>query len=126
MNVDEHLMACLSEECVEVAKEVQKALRFGLDDRDPTLPGAPTQRARICEELNDLAAVADMLKSVGLIPEWFDLAAQARKKQKVGKFLNYAVERGTIKLADREAFTAGAAAGMAEIMAAKEQEVPRT
>ena len=57
MNRTEHLLACLAEECAEVAQAVGKALRFGLDDG---YPGTDRKNADdIAKELNlnDLSGV---------------------------------------------------------------------
>lgn len=98
MNVQEHLLAKLSEECVEVSKEIHKALSFGLEDTDPTIPGAATQRERIIEELNDVFAVIELLIDHGHLPKVFsDRSAIDRKKIKVGTFMAYAREKGALQ-----------------------------
>lgn len=38
MNLQEHLLSCLAEECAEVGQCVSKALRFGLQDAQPGQP----------------------------------------------------------------------------------------
>lgn len=98
MTTEEHLLVCLAEECVEVAKEVSKALRFGLDDTDPTIPGSPFQRVRIVQELYDLMALVEMLEERGTITRYREAgeAAIRAKKSKVMKFLDYARERGAL------------------------------
>lgn len=44
----------LMEECAEVIKEVCKIQRFGLDNRNPDDPGAPTNREALLSEMADL------------------------------------------------------------------------
>lgn len=94
----EHLLVCLNEECVEVAKRCDKALRFGLDDTDPTIPGAPTERARIFEELQHVIAVFEMLTAAGALPLALDRTVIDAKKEKVLRFMEYARNRGALSL----------------------------
>jgi hypothetical protein len=97
MNTTEHLLTCLGEEGCEVAQDVAKALRFGLDDRNVLNPTGPTNRERIVAELNDLAAVIEMLVMRGVIPkDWPNPAALKAKQQKVEKFLDYARSVGAL------------------------------
>lgn len=94
MNRTEHLLTCLSEECIEVAKDISKALRFGLDDRNVLNPTGPTNRERIVQELNDLAAVMKMCQADGILPnEIRDPSAMEAKRQNVEKFIEYAREQ---------------------------------
>lgn len=98
MNRSEHLLTCLSEECVEVSKDIHKALRFGLDDRNVLDPTGPTNRERIIQELNDLAAVLMMCQKEGILPEQFrDEEAMEAKRLKVEKFIQYAKEKGAFQ-----------------------------
>lgn len=98
MNRSEHLLTCLSEECIEVAKDIHKALRFGLDDRNVMNPTGPTNRERIIQELNDLEAVLRMCQSEGILPEQFrDEKAMESKRHKVEKFIEYAKDQGALQ-----------------------------
>ena len=98
MNLQEHLLTCLNEECVEVGKDVSKSLRFGLDDRNVLDPTGPTNRERLVNELNDLAAVIQMLTAEGIIPDdWLDIGKISDKKVKVWKFVKYATEVGALQ-----------------------------
>lgn len=91
MNETEHLLTCLSEECLEVAKDVSKALRFGLEDRNVLDPTGPTNRERIIAELNDLMGVISILTNRGIIPsDWQNKEQQTAKYEKVLKFMGYA------------------------------------
>lgn len=97
MNTTEHLLTCLSEECVEVSKDISKALRFGLEDRNVLNPTGPTNRERIIEELNDLMGILDMLVDHGILPlGWESQTKMNAKKRKVGKFMDYAREHGAL------------------------------
>ncbi len=96
MKIREHLLVCLNEEAVEIAHHVDKALRFGLSDHDPTVEGAQTEAERIREEFADLIAVYDLLIANGTL-----MAPSSKliedKKGKLNKFMGYARERGTLE-----------------------------
>lgn len=103
MNYTEHLLTVAAEECGEVAKEIHKALRFGLDDKvtlDPFGPRGttgPTNREKIVEELNDLMGVINMLIASGSLPhDWQDAARQDRKRLKVSACMEYARKVGAL------------------------------
>lgn len=96
MTETEHLLATLAEECDEVGKRCMKALRFGIDDRDPTRVDPPTERERLAQELDDLTAVADILRDLGVIRERSELGMSA-KRIKVKQFMEYARARGTLE-----------------------------
>jgi len=97
MNTTEHLLTCLGEEGSEVAQDVAKALRFGLDDLNVLNPTGPTNRERIVMELNDLFAVMDMLIERKIIPaDWCDPTRTHEKRMKVEKFLDYARSVGAL------------------------------
>lgn len=94
MNRTEHLLACLAEECAEVAQAVGKALRFGLADGYPGT--TRTNALDIARELNDLFAVAEMLEEEGVIPIFGVTEDVFLKKAKVKEFMRYAEQRGTL------------------------------
>ena len=96
MNRREHLLTTLSEECAEVAKEVSKALRFGLDDHQPGQPETETNRKKLTEELNDLIAIAEMLYDESYIDDFLDIDKMETKKKKVEKYLKYSKNKGTL------------------------------
>lgn len=104
MNQAEHLLACLAEECCEIAKEAHKAQRFGLDDKvtlDPAGPRGtegPTNRDKIVTELNDLMGVIAEMELHGLIPTgWQDAARQRRKVDRVRDYMKYAQRVGALQ-----------------------------
>lgn len=98
MNKSEHLLTCASEECLEIAKNISKALRFGLEDRNTLNPTGPTNRERIVDELNDLMGVLRLLEYHNIVEiDWADREKQEAKMQKVIKFINYAENVGTLK-----------------------------
>jgi hypothetical protein len=93
MNRLNHLLWVLAEECAEVAQRASKAARFGMDE---VQPGQPlTNEERIWQEMNDLAALGEMLIALrgsgGLSRD-----AIEAKKEKVEKFLLYSAECGTL------------------------------
>ena len=99
MNRTEHLLVVLSEECSEVAKEVSKALRFGLDDCNPNVILAEadiTNSERITKEVADFIGIVEMLYDEGIIkrPILYDIE---EKKKKVEKYLKYAATSGTLQ-----------------------------
>ena len=97
MNVQEHLLSCLAEECAEIAQEVSKALRFGLDNVYPE--GSRTVRAKITSEFYDLVGVIDVLEDNGIlqINAAAQSAARAAKRAKLMRFLEYAREQGALQ-----------------------------
>lgn len=97
MNVTEHLLTCLGEEGSEIAQDVSKCNRFGLDDRNVLNPTGPTNRERLIDELNDLLGVAHLLVCNGIISkDWMDVQKQANKITKVKKFMDYAMANGSL------------------------------
>jgi hypothetical protein len=110
MNATEHIIACLSEECAEVAKECGKALRFGLTDQvtmDPNGPRGttgPTNADKIHAEMIDLIAVYLMAAKSGMLPrigisirDDETMAAVLKKQAKVGSYMDYAARVGSLE-----------------------------
>ena len=97
MTRQEHLLTILSEECAEVIKEVSKALRFGLDDKEPNQEF--TNSERITKELHDVIAVIEMLRDEGCIKRGRTgdvLRSFKEKQRKVEKYLEYSEKCGTL------------------------------
>jgi NTP pyrophosphatase (non-canonical NTP hydrolase) len=99
----EHLFICLLEECSEVSKEVSKILRFGEQDHAPK-DELRSNLEKLSDEVVDMLSVLDMLNEDGLDLELFKDAnedkleeAVAKKKEKVEKYIQYALGKGTIK-----------------------------
>ena len=98
MTENEHLLTCLNEECLEVAKDADKALRFGLDDWPPDDPLCVTNRERIVNELNDILGVARLLVSRGILPaDWQSENKQWAKGDRVLINMSRAKELGTVQ-----------------------------
>lgn len=93
----EHLLVILSEECVELAKECSKALRFGLDGCEPGT--TITNRTKIINEFNDLYAMIQMLSEDGVFNNSviLDINKIRTKQQKVEKYLKYSEGVGTLE-----------------------------
>jgi hypothetical protein len=83
MTETEHLLSCLAEECAEVAHEVSKALRFGLDNIYPEVPGGRTVRAKIKAESVDLIAVLQLLVEKKILEDGWDERLCQEKKEKI-------------------------------------------
>lgn len=95
MNQTEHLLTCLAEECAEVQQAIAKALRFGLDDVNPS--AGITNAQDIGREFIDVVSVMEMLVDSGVInlpPN--RLARTEQKKSRVKEWMVYAAERGTL------------------------------
>lgn len=90
MTRTEHLLVILAEECAEVAQRAIKAARFGLQEVQPDQE--LTNLQRLVYELNDLAAMADMLE-----PSWMDSEAINTKILKVEHYLEYSASCGTLQ-----------------------------
>lgn len=97
MNIKEHLLVCLSEECSEIEQDIAKMLRFGIGDINILDPAGPTNVERLLVELNQLMAVVDMCIGQGIIPEnWQDKDVQTKKREKVLEYMKYAFSKGTL------------------------------
>lgn len=86
MNRKEYLLTVASEECSEIAQNISKALRFGLDSHKP---GTDTSNAeKIMQEYYDLKAVIIKLQQEGHLPYWskdrseFQMAAKIIQVEK--------------------------------------------
>ncbi len=94
MNIIEHLLVCITEECGEIIQAADKALRFGLDDHAPGKN--QTNLEDLVKEVNDLVAVIEVLDKSGVtFSGLFSRDDIEAKKKKIQHFLEYAVSRGT-------------------------------
>lgn len=95
MDRREYLLTCLAEEAAEVVQACSKALRFGLEDVHPEKH--ISARTVIVAELNDMAAVIEMLIDDGAFTGPLNnRAAMDAKIAKVEKFMGYSRECGTL------------------------------
>lgn len=84
----DHLLTILGEECSEVAKEVSKALRFGLHDAYEGVSVSEKLQRELCEVL----AVIEMLRQEGVLLGLQGYTAEAyrdAKRAKIERFLEY-------------------------------------
>lgn len=95
----QHLLVCLGEEGVEVAKDVDKSLRFGLDDRNLLEPDGPTNREKIIGELNDLMGAVRLCVIHGILPaDWQSEERIIAKGQKILSCMKYAQKVGALEI----------------------------
>lgn len=97
MNVQQHLLIHLAEECVEAAHRASKALRFGLGEIQD---GQDKDNAdRLSEEITDVLGIIALLEQRGEIRVDRSPEALARKANKVTQYLVKAQELGTLDAA---------------------------
>lgn len=96
MNTQEHLLTIVMEECAELAQRCSKALRFGVDEKQPEQ--RYTNAERIKEEYADLIGAMHLLSETmtGFPLDSTDVPAIIAKKRKIRKFMKYARECGTL------------------------------
>lgn len=95
MTRTENLLTILSEECVETAQRVSKAIRFTLGEVQPEQD--LTNAQRIVYEFNDIVAVMEILQEEGVFEKVIDREAIEKKKIKVAKYLGYSKHIGAIE-----------------------------
>lgn len=94
LSIQEHLLQKLSEECVEISKDVSKSILFGLDDIEPNCK--KTNQEKIENEIADFFGVIELLISNEIIreEEIYDRRKITEKKDKVIKWMNYSAKKG--------------------------------
>ena len=104
MTREQHLLACLAEECSEVQKEVMKIFRFGLikegDAPHRSVAGReiPPNHESLRREVIDLLAVIQMLSDAGLIDLVKTGSEMNDKMTKVETYMKYAFELGQLEM----------------------------
>jgi len=96
----QYLLDCLAEECAEIAYHASKAQRFGLDDVNPHQIEPDNNRETIIYELNDLAAVIQMLQDEpgGFEGQFIHSPERiAAKKKKIEESIKYSRNLGMIE-----------------------------
>lgn len=101
MTRQDHLLTIAAEECMETAKRITKALRFGMDDIQP---GQDMNNAkRIMQEYVDLVVAMGMLaKHNDTFSAVFNDSKQVlewgeQKERKVELFLEYSAQQGRLE-----------------------------
>jgi hypothetical protein len=94
MTDTEYLLVCLAEECAEAQKAVSKALRFGLTNWHPE--GETTNAEDIENELCDVEAIVDLLRTIKVLPARHDNGEIIRKQLKVESYIKLNNARGAI------------------------------
>ena len=104
MTREQHLLACIAEECSEVQKEIMKIFRFGMvkpgDTKHTTLKGreVPPNYESLRNEIIDLLGVINMFGEEHT--DLFTEEAAERimlKGQKVLAYMDYARELGQLE-----------------------------
>ncbi len=96
MNTQEHLLTIVMEECAELAQRCSKALRFGMNEKQPEQ--RYTNAERIKEEYTDLVGAMHMLSATlpGFDFDSVDVTGVAKKASKIRKYLAYSFKQGTL------------------------------
>lgn len=90
INKQLYLLILIIEECAEVIQRVCKAIRFGLDEVQPSQE--LTNGQRINYEINDLSCVIDLAAKEKIINQTIFFDMRAKKVEKVEKYMNYSKE----------------------------------
>lgn len=98
MTYNEHLLVVANEECTEIAQEVDKALRFGLNNYHPSEPSI-TNEHRILKEYYQLQAVMEMLFDQQILhnlPYHKIDEIKSKKRAAVADYMDVAIKCGTV------------------------------
>jgi NTP pyrophosphatase (non-canonical NTP hydrolase) len=89
---EQHILQKISEECVEVSKEISKSILFGLDDAFEGI----ANKEKTENEIRDLVAVVEMAIELGILngKEIFNRSEIEHKKDRVKRWLKYSQEKG--------------------------------
>lgn len=98
MNKQEYLLNKLSQECIEVAKEISKALEFGLEDVYESKTHK-SNKQRIESELNDLMGVLQLMVKVNMLDNLaiFNPVGILEKVKKINKYMKYSRKTGALE-----------------------------
>ena len=95
MNRKEYLLACISEECGEVAQVIGKSQRFGILDVFPK--DGKTNWLKLRHEIHDILAVYEMFCEEHEQTLLFDRDLILKKKERVEHFMEYSKKEGILK-----------------------------
>ena len=96
MNLLQHYLLKLSEECNEVGQMASKCMQFGLMEKHPDLNENNLQRLHM--ELDDLNAIVEILNYRFNFDYKPNKDRISKKKAKVQKYLDYSHKLGTVEL----------------------------
>jgi len=96
MTETEHILTCLSEECGEVIQAASKALRFGLNNKNPKT--GVINKDHLIAEITDVVAVINILVERGILDDdkIMNENALEAKAKKLNNYLIYAKDVGAI------------------------------
>jgi hypothetical protein len=93
---DQYLLTLVMEECDEVSQRASKAIRFGLDERQPGNPYSNAER--LVGEIIDLYESVDELLEGGYIKLPADLEVhRAARREKIQRYLKRAQAEGRVE-----------------------------
>lgn len=95
LNEIEHLLTILGEECAEVAQRASKAIRFGLEEKEPGQDATNAERLHV--EVDQLMAVLGMLQDRGILPRMENRQVVMDKQARVERYMEYARQCGTLE-----------------------------
>lgn len=102
MNVKEHLLVCLMEECAEVQQAVSKLLRFGHGKN----PYGSTNEHDLLVELEHVSAIRRMLELNGMLSTTLSATESweigHKKSKKLADYMELSHERGLLKYLNAE------------------------
>jgi len=97
MTHKEYLLVHLIEECSEIQKAASKALRFGLEDRNPNTPNR-NNAEDIAIELIDLLTIRDMLLHNNDIPTLDEEDLKEQKRKRINEYIKLSEKLGCINV----------------------------
>lgn len=102
MNVKEHLLVCLMEECAEVQQAVSKFLRFGPGENH----NGSTNEHDLLVELEHVSAIRRMLELNGIFSATLSATESweiwHKKSKKLTDYMELSHERGLLKYLNKE------------------------
>lgn len=96
----EHFLTITAEEAGEIIKEAAKCLRFGVNDTNPQEPQGRNNGEKLGWEIDDLTAVAELLRKEMIIPP-ADPTRIEQKKIRIMRWLEYSRKKGRVDEGER-------------------------
>ena len=95
MNKEKYLLLCLIEECNEIEHRACKAIRFGLNEKQPGQD--KTNAQRLHDEINDLMGVISLLNQQFDFKYEPSVQAMQDKQKRLEKYYRYSKSKGESK-----------------------------